>query len=156
GAKVDRWGIGMLAVGIGALQFVLDKGQQVDWFASSWIVALTAVAAAALVGFVIHELKTPHPVLNLRVFHERTYATGVFMMTTLGFVLYGSLVLLPIFLQTVLGYPAIEAGIAMSPRGMGSFIAMPLIGMLTTRIDPRKLLVAGLIGGSLTLYQLGS
>jgi MFS transporter, DHA2 family, multidrug resistance protein len=155
-SKVDAWGIGMLAVGIGALQFVLDKGQQEDWFASNWIVALTVVAAAALVGFVIHELKTAHPVLNLRVFYERTYATGVFMMTTLGFVLYGSLVLLPVFLQTVLGYPAIEAGIAMSPRGMGSFIAMPLIGMLTTRIDPRKLLVAGLVGGSLTLYQLGS
>src|SRR5262245_52089135 len=156
GAKVDAWGIGMLAVGIGSLQYVLDKGQQEDWFASNSIIALTVVSALALVSFVIHELRTAHPVINLRVFQERNYATGVFLMTVLGFVLYGSLVLLPIFLQTVLGYPAIEAGIAMSPRGLGSFIAMPLIGILTTKIDPRKLLVAGLIGGSITLYQLGS
>jgi DHA2 family multidrug resistance protein len=155
-ARVDAWGIGMLAVGIGALQVVLDKGQQEDWFASNWIVALTIVSGAALLIFIIHAFRTEHPVVNLRVFHERTYATGVIMMTTLGFVLYGSLVLLPIFLQTVLGYPAIEAGIAMSPRGLGSFIAMPLVGILTTKIDARKLLVAGLLAGSITLYQLGS
>jgi DHA2 family multidrug resistance protein len=146
----------MLAVGIGALQFVLDKGQQEDWFASNLIVALTVLSAAAIITFIVYELRTAYPVLNLRVFHDRNYATGVFLMTSLGFVLYGSLVLLPIFLQTVLGYPAIEAGIAMSPRGLGSFIAMPLIGLLTTRIDPRKLLALGLIGGSLTLFQFGS
>jgi DHA2 family multidrug resistance protein len=119
-AKVDAWGIGMLAVGIGALQVVLDKGQQEDWFSSNWIVSLAALAICMLLLFIIHELRTSHPVLNLRVFKERTYATGVFLMTTLGFVLYGSLVLLPLFLQTVLGYPAIEAGIAMAPRGLGS------------------------------------
>src|SRR5206468_2351914 len=156
GAKVDAWGIGMLAVGIGSLQFVLDKGQQEDWFASNRIAALTFVSAAALIIFIVHEFRIAHPVINLRVFHERTYATGVFMMTTLGFVLYGSLVLLPMFLQTVLGYSAVEAGVAMAPRGLGSFIAMPLIGLLTMKIDPRKLLVCGLIGGALTLFQLGS
>jgi DHA2 family multidrug resistance protein len=77
-------------------------------------------------------------------------------MTTLGFVLYGSLVLLPLFLQTVLGYPAIEAGVAMAPRGLGSFIAMPIVGFMTAKVDPRKLLSIGLIGGAVTLYQLGS
>jgi DHA2 family multidrug resistance protein len=155
-SKVDTWGIGMLAVGIGALQIVLDKGQQEDWFSSTWIKSLAALAAAMLITFVIHELRTKDPVLHLRVFKERTYATGVFLMTTLGFVLYGSLVLLPLFLQTVLGYPAIEAGIAMAPRGLGSFIAMPLVGFLTAKIDSRKLLVVGLLGGAVTLFMLGS
>src|SRR5258708_16449459 len=97
--------------------------------------------------FIIGELRTADPVLHLRVFKERTYSTGVFLMTTLGFVLYGSLVLLPLFLQTVLGYPAIQAGIAMAPRGLGSFVAMPIIGVLTATIAPSKLFTAGLIGG---------
>src|SRR6266702_6351671 len=154
--KIDYWGIGMLAVGIGALQIVLDKGQQEDWFSSNWIRSLALLAGLMLVLFIIHELRTADPVLHLRVFKERTYATGVFLMTTLGFVLYGSLVLLPLFLQTVLGYPAIEAGIAMAPRGLGSFIAMPLVGFLTAKIDPRKLLSFGLLSGSITLFALGS
>src|SRR5215468_692778 len=155
-SKVDTWGIGMLAVGIGALQMVLDKGQQEDWFSSTRIKSLAALAAIMLITFVIHELRTKEPVLHLRVFKERTYATGVFLMTTLGFVLYGSLVLLPLFLQTVLGYPAIEAGIAMAPRGLGSFTAMPIVGFLTAKVDARKLLVVGLVGGAITLFMLGS
>ncbi|PYS55243.1 MAG: EmrB/QacA family drug resistance transporter [Acidobacteria bacterium] len=155
-AKVDTWGIGLLAVGIGSLQLVLDKGQQEDWFASNWIASLTILSAVLLTVFIIYELRTAHPVIHLRVFKDRTYATGVLLMTTLGFVLYGSLVLLPLFLQTVLGYPAVEAGVAMAPRGLGSFIAMPLIGFLTAKIDPRKLLGLGLIGGSLSLFALGS
>jgi DHA2 family multidrug resistance protein len=109
-----------------------------------------------LVVFIIHELRTADPVLHLKVFKERTYSTGVFLMTTLGFVLYGSLVLLPLFLQTVLGYPAIEAGIAMAPRGLGSFIAMPLVGLMIGKVDPRKLLGCGLLGGAFTLFALGS
>src|SRR5215813_3347728 len=155
-SKVDAWGIGMLAVGIGALQILIDKGQHEDWFSSNWITSLAVVSAVTLVLFIVHELRTSDPVLHLRVFKERTYATGVFLMTTLGFVLYGSLVLLPLFLQTVLGYPAIEAGIAMAPRGLGSFIAMPLVGFLTAKIDSRKLLVVGMVGGAITLFALGS
>src|SRR5499426_3970503 len=154
--KVDTWGIGMLAVGIGALQILLDKGQQEDWFSSNWITSLAIISVVTLVLFIVHELRTSDPVLHLRVFKERTYATGVFLMTMLGFVLYGSLVLLPLFLQTVLGYPAIEAGIAMAPRGLGSFIAMPIVGVLTAKIDARKLLVVGLLGGAVTLFMLGS
>jgi len=155
-AKVDTWGIGMLAVGIGGLQIVLDKGQQEDWFSSTWITSLTVISVLMLALFIVHELLSKEPVLHLRVFKERTYSTGVFLMTTLGFVLYGSLVLLPLFLQTVLGYPAIEAGIAMAPRGLGSFIAMPIVGFLTAKIDARKLLSVGLVGGAITLFQLGS
>jgi DHA2 family multidrug resistance protein len=152
--RVDYWGIGMLALGIGALQILLDKGQEEDWFSSDWMTGLAIVSGIALLVFVIRELSTDHPVVELRVFRIRTYATGVFLMTVVGFVLYGSLVLLPIFLQTLLAYPAIQAGIAMAPRGLGSFIAMPIVGAIMARFDPRKLLVIGIGTASFTLLQL--
>src|SRR5437763_2063465 len=152
---VDYWGIGMLAVGIGALQIVLDKGQEEDWFASHWILALALVSLAALAAFIVYELLIEHPVVDLHVFKVRTYSTGVFLMTLLGFVLYGSLVLLPIFLQTLLGYPSVQAGLAMAPRGMGSLIGMPLVGMLIGKLDARKMVAVGLISGALTLWWLG-
>src|SRR5206468_4206249 len=153
--KIDYWGIGVLAVGIGALQIVLDKGQEEDWFSSSMIITLTVIAVATLGALIVHELTTANPVVDLRVFKARSYAVGVFLMTVVGFVLYGSLVLLPIMLQTLLGYPSLQAGIAMAPRGMGSFLAMPVIGVLVARVGARKLLALGLLGGSVTLYWLG-
>ena len=151
---VDYWGIGMLVVGIGALQIVLDKGQQEDWFESNLILALAATSVITLVALVWHELTTEHPIVDLRVLKERSYAVGVFLMTVVGFVLYGSMVLLPIMLQTLLGYPPLQAGIAMAPRGIGSFFMMPITGMITGRFDPRKLLTAGLIVGGMTLLWL--
>jgi len=154
--RVDGIGIGLLAVGIGALQFLLDKGQQEDWFDSNLIRALAVASASALILFVIHALVAKDPVLDLRVLKDRTYSTGVFLMTVLGFVLFGSLVMLPLFLQTVLGYPAMQAGIAMAPRGIGSFLAMPLIGFMMGKIDPRKMVAAGLTIGGVTLYLLSS
>src|SRR5437867_4405492 len=152
--RIDYWGLGMLAVGIGALQIVLDKGQEEDWFSSRWITTLAVVAAVTLVWLVVHELRTEHPVVDLYVFKERSYAVGVFLMTVVGFVLYGSLVLLPIMLQTLLGYPSLQAGIAMAPRGVGSFFMMPITGMMTGKFDARKLLTIGLIVGGVTLLWL--
>jgi DHA2 family multidrug resistance protein len=154
-SKVDYWGIGMLALGIGALQIVLDKGQQEDWFESTFITALAVISVVTLVALVVHELTTEHPIVDLRVFKARSYAVGVFLMTVLGFVLYGSMVLLPIMLQTLLGYPPLQAGIAMAPRGIGSFFMMPLTGLMTGKFDPRKLLGVGLIVGGVTLLWLG-
>jgi DHA2 family multidrug resistance protein len=154
-SRIDYWGIGLLALGIGALQILLDKGQEEDWFASHFMLALAIVAVAALIAFIVYEWRAEHPVVDLHVFKLRTYATGVFLMTTLGFVLYGSLVLLPILLQTLLGYPSLQAGIAMAPRGIGSFIGMPIIGILIGRIDPRKMVASGLLVGGLTLLWLG-
>jgi DHA2 family multidrug resistance protein len=151
---VDTWGIGMLAVGIGALQVVLDKGQQDDWFSSHLITWLAVVSAVSLVAFIIRELKARDPVVHLGVFRDRTYSTGVFLMTIVGFVLYGSLVVLPILLQTLLGYPSVDAGIAMAPRGLGSFLTMPLVGIILSRFDPRKLLALGMLGGAYSLYGL--
>jgi len=154
-SKVDYWGIGMLAVGIGALQIVLDKGQEEDWFSSRGITTLAIISAITLVALVIHEWYAEHPIVDLHVFKERSYAVGVFLMTVVGFVLYGSMVLLPILLQTLFGYPALQAGIAMAPRGVGSFLFMPIVGILTGRFDPRKLLTAGLLIGGISLIWLG-
>jgi MFS transporter, DHA2 family, multidrug resistance protein len=154
GKSIDFWGMGMLAVGVGALQILLDKGQEEDWFASNWMAIMAALAGIAIIGFVIRELRTRDPVVHLRVFKNRTYSAGVFLMTVLGFVLYGSMLLVPIFLQTLLGYPALEAGIAMAPRGLGSFLMMPVVGTVLGKFDPRKVLAVGLVGASWSLYAL--
>ena len=151
---VDYWGIGMLAVGIGALQIVLDKGQREDWFSSPVITGLTILSVVTIVALIAHELTTDNPVIDLRVFKARSYATGVFLMTVVGFVLYGSMVLLPIMLQTVLGYPPLQAGIAMAPRGIGAFVMMPITGLLTGRFDPRRLLATGLFVAAGSLLWL--
>ena len=153
---IDYWGMGLLVVGIGALQFVLDKGQQEDWFASTpdhrrW----RSSSASALVALIVHELRTKEPIVDLRLFKDRSYSVGVFLMTVLGFVLYGSLVLLPIMLQTLFGYPSLEAGEAMAPRGLGSLIMMPLVGVLTGHVDARRLLAIGLAVGGVTMFWLG-
>jgi DHA2 family multidrug resistance protein len=152
---IDYWGMGLLVLGIGALQLVLDKGQTEDWFQSNLIVTLAVISAASLIALIIYELYTEEPIVDLRVFKNRTYATGVFLMTVVGFALYGSLVLLPVMLQTLLGYSSLEAGKAMAPRGMGSLIMMPLVGLLTTKVDPRKLLALGLFVGGGTMLWLG-
>jgi MFS transporter, DHA2 family, multidrug resistance protein len=151
---VDYAGIGFLVMGVGALQVMLDKGQQEDWFESNFIRILFVLTIIGFGAFILRELTTRTPIVDLRVFRERTYSAGVLLMTMVGFVLYGSLVLLPVFLQTLLGYPALEAGIAMAPRGLGSFIAMPMVGMIAQRFDPRKLLVLGITGTAFTLYDL--
>jgi DHA2 family multidrug resistance protein len=152
---IDYWGLGMLIVGIGTLQYVLDKGQQDDWFESTAITVLAIIAVVTLIALVFQQLRVANPVIDLRVFKDRTYAVGVMLMTVLGFVLYGSLVLLPVMLQTLFGYSSLEAGKTMAPRGMGSLMMMPMVGYLTGQMDPRKLLAMGLIVGGLTLLWLG-
>jgi MFS transporter, DHA2 family, multidrug resistance protein len=153
---IDYWGMGLLVLGIGALQFVLDKGQTEDWFESNLIVTLSVISVVSLVALIYYELfATKDPIVDLRVFKNGTYATGVFLMTVVGFVLYGSMVLLPVMLQTLFGYSSLEAGKAMAPRGVGSLIMMPMVGMLTSKVDPRKLLALGLAIGGITMFWLG-
>ncbi len=152
-AKIDFLGISFLAIGIAALQIMLDKGQEDDWFGSRFIVVLAILTVVGLTAFVFRELKVEHPIVDLRVFKIRTYSTGVFLMTVLGFVLYGSTVLVPILLQTLMGYPALQAGEVMLPRGLGSFICMPIVGFLMAKIEPRLLLGLGIVGGSLAFFR---
>jgi MFS transporter, DHA2 family, multidrug resistance protein len=153
-AGVDWWGIAMLTIWIGALQVVFDKGQELDWFSSRFINGLIATAVVFLIAFLIRELMAKDPVLNLNVFKWRSYSAGVFLMTVLGFVLYGSIVLLPIWLQTLLGYPAVTTGFTMAPRGLGSMIGMPLVGMFASRFDSRKVLAGGLLLGAASTWRL--
>jgi DHA2 family multidrug resistance protein len=151
---IDLWGIGFLALGFGMLQVVLDTGQRKDWFGSNEIRLWTFLCIVGLVGMVIRELTTRHPIVDLRVLKDRTFSAGVFIMTMLGFVLYASLMLLPIFLQTLLGYPALQSGLALSPRGIGSLVTMPVVGQLTNRYDPRKLIFVGIVVGGWTMFNL--
>lgn len=141
---IDYWGIGLLVLGIGCLQIMLDKGQEEDWFGSHFIITLAVLAVIGLVGLVIRELKARHPVIDLDVFKYRTYAVGTFLMTIVGFVLYGSTVLLPLLMQELLGYTATHAGVTNLPRGLASFLFMPVVGILTGKVDSRKLLAVGL------------
>ncbi len=154
-ATIDYLGIAFMTIGIGCLQIMLDKGQEDDWFQSALITVLAVLAIVGLIAFVVRELRTEHPVVDLHVFKDRTYAVGAALMTVVGFVLFGSLVLLPVLMQTLMGYPPIQAGIALAPRGMGSLIAMPIVGMITARVDARKLVALGLLLGGVTLLWLG-
>ncbi len=150
--RIDYWGFGLMVVGIGALQIALDQGQKEDWLASRWITAMLVVAAIALVVLMIHELLARSPVIDLRIFKEPTYATGVVLITVTGFVLYGSMVVFPILLQTIMNYPPLQAGIVMAPRGLGMLLITPIVGILIGRMDPRLLLASGFSIGAVTLY----
>src|SRR6185437_15673663 len=152
---IDYWGIGLLAVGIGALQVMLDKGQEDDWFGSHFIVAMCVISVMALVAFVIWELRGARdPVVHFKLFRYRTFSTGVGLSMTVFFGLYGSIVLLPLFMQTLLGFPAVTAGIWNSPRGIATLIFMPIAGYLIgKRVDMRGLLSMGLLVSAIGGYM---
>jgi len=151
---IDYWGLGLLIVGLGALQVVLDKGERDDWFSSAFITRLTIMAVVALGLLIYHELKTRHPVVDLRLFKERNYAAGVTIMFFFGFVLYGSIMLLPLFLQTLMGYDATLAGWALAFGGIGSLLIMPVVGRLTMVMDSRKIVFAGLLLNAYAVYLM--
>jgi len=152
--SIDVWGISLLALGFGTLQVVLDTGQKKDWFSSNYIRFFGIVCVVSLISLVIRELTTREPIVDLRALKNRSFAAGVFLITQLGFVLYASLVLLPIYLQTLLGYTAYDSGLALSPRGIGSLATMPLSGYLTSKTDPRRLMVVGISLGGFTMWEL--
>src|SRR6266851_1527358 len=151
---IDYWGIGLLIVGMGSLQIMLDKGQEEDWFASHFIVVLAVLAVVGLGGLIIRELKTPHPVMDLSIFRYRSYAVGTLLMTAVGFVLYGSTVLYPLMMQELLGYTATHAGVTNFPRGTASFLFMPFVGFLTGKVDARKMLAAGLLLTAAAMFRV--
>lgn len=152
--KIDYIGFGLMAVGLGALQIVLDKGQQEDWFESAFITRLALLSLFSLVAFVIWELKTDHPIVDLHVFANRNFAVGTLLITSTGIVLFGTIALLPLFLQTLLGYSAIESGLTVSPRGFGSIAAMLIVGRLVGKIDGRLLIMFGFSVLAYATYML--
>ncbi|MGH9401524.1 MAG: DHA2 family efflux MFS transporter permease subunit [Terriglobia bacterium] len=143
---IDYWGLGMLVTGIAALQIVLDKGQESDWFSSRFILALAIIAVLGLAAFVIWELVARDPMVHLHLLKYRTFATAVALSIVLFFVLYGSILLLPLFMQEVLNFPAITAGVWNCPRGIATMILMPVAGYLIgRRWDMRALLFGGIV-----------
>jgi DHA2 family multidrug resistance protein len=153
-AKIDSRGLATLVIWVAALQIMLDKGQEEDWFDSRFIVVLAVAFAIGLLAWVVRELNTPHPVTELRVLGQTTFATGTMMMALIAFVLYGGQVTIAIWLQTLLGYPSMQAGEAMLALGLGAAFAMPVASALVSRFDPRKVCMCGILGLSLSFYQL--
>lgn len=152
--KIDYVGLGFVALGLGALQIVLDKGQREDWFESHFIVVLALVAAAALVFVVVWEWRHKDPIIDLHLFRDRTFAVSNLLMFMLGFALLGSTLLLPLFMQTLLGYTAEQAGLALMPGGFTIIVLLPLVGFLLSRYSPRWLLVFGLVVLSGSLFHM--
>jgi DHA2 family multidrug resistance protein len=152
--RIDYIGFGLMAVGLATLQLILDKGQEEDWFASNWIFAATVIAVAALIAFIIWELRAKEPIVNLRVFTNRNFAVGTVLIASVGVVLYGTTALLPLFLQTLLGYPAVQSGMAVSPRGFGSIISMLIVGRLIGKVDGRFLIMFGFAVLAYSTYML--
>lgn len=153
--RIDKWGLFLLTLGLGSLQIVLDKGEREDWFHSDFIVVLSLVAAVALILFVIVELRNEHPVVDLRVFKNQSFSTGTFIMFLGFFCLFGSIVLLPLYLQQLMGYTALWAGLVLGPGGLSSFFVMPVTGVLMKKgIKPRHLLILGLAISAYAQYLM--
>ena len=152
--RIDYIGFGLMAVGLATLQIVLDKGQEDDWFSSSFITKMAIIAVVCLVGFIIWELRTKEPIVNLRVLGNRNFAVGIVLITAMGVVLYGTIALLPLFLQTLMGYPALQSGLAVSPRGIGAIVSMIVVGRVVNRIDGRYLIMLGFAIVGLSSYML--
>jgi len=151
---VDYIGLGLLAVGLGFLQVMLDKGQTDDWFGSNFIVVCTVLTVVGLVGAVIWELHTPDPVIDLRLLKDRNFLISTISMFMLGVVLYGTTVLLPIFMQTLLGYNATLSGLVLSPGGIAVMIMMPIVGFLIGKIQARWLVIVGVLITSVSLFHM--
>jgi len=154
--KIDYIGLGMIALGLGTLQVILDKGQRDDWLESNFIFYLAMVCAASLVFVVWWEWRHKDPIIDLHLFRERTFAAANFLMFMLGFVLLGSTLLLPLFMQTMLGYTAERAGMALTPGGLLIMAILPFVGFLLSKYDARRLMIFGLATLSLALFHMTS
>ncbi len=144
--KVDWWGIALLIAGIGALQVLLERGEADDWFAANYIIVLMVVAVIGMVGFVARELTTENPIVDLRVLKNRNVALGSFFVFILGFGLYSSVFIFPVFTQNLLSFTALDTGLLFLPGGIATMIMMPIIGIsLKKRVPPQYIAVFGML-----------
>ncbi len=153
--SVDYIGFILMAVGLGALQIVLDRGERADWFSSGWVWLAVIASGACLLGFAIWELRSEEPIVDLHILANRNFAVGILMATVYGIILYGTLVMLPLFLQNLMGYTALASGMAITPRGLGALVSVTLAGRLVRKIDGRIMIVAGFIIFALAGFFLG-
>ena len=148
GLKIDYAGFGLLALGLGSLEVVMDEGQKNDWFGSNFIVTFTAIMVVSLIAVVVWELRQKNPIIDFRVLQDRNFTLSTLSMLVLGFVLYGSTALLPLFLQTLLGYTAMLSGLVLSPGGLATIVLLPIVGMLLRHFQARWLVVVGVLVSS--------
>jgi DHA2 family multidrug resistance protein len=154
GISVDYIGLGLVALGIGALQIVLDKGQEVDWFASHLLTATLVAAVILLVAWVVWEWHHPDPIVELTLLKKRNFRIAMCFMFVLGIVLYGTTVLIPQFLQLLLGYSAVSAGEALAAGGFTMMLMMPLSGFLVSKLDQRAMMCFGFAVTAASLYYM--
>jgi MFS transporter, DHA2 family, multidrug resistance protein len=154
--SIDYIGFGFLAIWLATLQFVLDKGQELDWFGSHTIVWCVTISAAAFLAFVVRELTARKPLVDLRVLKNRNLAVGCALIAILGALLYGTIAVLPLFMQNLLHYTALDAGLALSPRGIGAFLATIIVGRLVGKISNRILITIGFIGLAYSSWLFGN
>jgi MFS transporter, DHA2 family, multidrug resistance protein len=152
----DGVGLALLVAGIGSLQVALDQGERLDWFDSSRITTLVVVAVVALIAFVLWELRVAHPLVDLRVLANRTFALGTLHITIVGFGLYSSFLLLTFYTEHLLRYDALTAGWVLAPAGIGSLISLAISGRLVDRMDPRWLVSIGTAVIGYSLYLMGT
>ncbi len=152
GVKLDYVGIALLTLGVGALQVLLDKGQEDDWFGSRFITTLVVMSTACLISLVVWEWFQKAPIIDVRMFKNFNFAVSNLMMFTLGVLLFSSLVLMPQFLQTLLGYTSELAGLALSAGGLVLLFEMPIMGKLTTKIQARRLITFGWLALSIAMF----
>jgi len=143
--RIDVAGFALLTLWLGTFQTVLDKGQDADWFSAPWICWFTVISVVSLVALLIWELRTPDPIIDLRVLANRNFAVGTLLFTVIGVIFYAPQTLLPVFLQNLMGYNALQSGFAQSPRGIGILVGMPIAGMLTSRVESRTLIAGGMV-----------
>lgn len=154
--RIDGLGFALLSIGLATLQVILDKGQEADWFGSLWVRWFTLISAVTLASFVFWELYTPEPIVDLRILKNRNFAVGTVLITLMGALIYSPLTLLPEFLQTLLDYPALDSGLAQSPRGVGALLMTPIVGYLTSRVDARRLIALGFIIAGFSVFLFGN
>ena len=154
GLSFDWFGFALLSLSIGALQMMLDRGEDQNWFSSLEIVIETALAGLCLYMFIVHMFTAKNPFLAPGLFADRNFVVGLFFIFVVGMVLLATLALLPPFLQNLMGYPVVTAGILLAPRGVGTMIAMMIVGRLVGRLDTRLLILFGLFMTALSLYEM--
>jgi DHA2 family multidrug resistance protein len=152
--KVDFVGLGLVAVGVGFLEFTLDKGQEKDWFGSPMIVACALLALCTLIFFALWEWNHPDPIVDLKLLKNRNFGTAVFLQLILGMVLFGSTVLIPQYLQVLLGYTAERAGMVLSPAGFVMMVMMAVAGRSLGLFDPRLMVAIGYAITAAGIYNL--
>jgi DHA2 family multidrug resistance protein len=143
-AKLDWFGFGTLSLAIAAMQVALDRGEELDWFGSGEIVTEAIIAASALYLFIVHTFTTREPFVRPSLFRDRKFTAGVIFISIIGLTYYASLALQPPYLQNLMNYPIVSAGLVLGPRGIGTMGAMMIVGKLIGRVDTRLLLTIGL------------